>query len=203
MSAFFPFFWKTLRWVLLFGALLLASLNALADPPDLPPSSWNGPVFREGHWELTGIVEHRIQTHRLFEQELDLVEVRYGRGSLWALVGVAGEADAYESLVSGATSRQEVAAALNQPRYVTLRILGTQKAVGHVLCMGSRSDRCQITALVEGSRPPIILDMDEEPTGDLSNVFIQTGLFPPHYQYGFLTWDVLPGRIIEQGLEGG
>ncbi len=203
MSAIFPVFWKVLRWVLLFGALVLVSLSVLADPPDVPPNAWNGPVFREGHWEVTGIVNRRFQTHRLFEQELDLVEVRYGRGSLWALVGVIEDAGGYESLVSGATSRQEVAAAFTQPRYVTLRIPGTQKAVDHSLCFGNQSARCRIRALVEGSRPPVLLDPAIEPTGDLSNVFIHTGLFPPHYQYGFLTWDILPGQIIEQGLEGG
>ncbi len=203
MSAFFPFFWKVLRWVGLCGALVLMGWNMLSDPLDLPLSPWNGPVFREDHWELTGIVEHRIQTHRLFEQELDLVEVRFGRGSLWALAGLTGEDGKYESLVTGAASREAVEAAFRQPRYVTLSIPGTQKAVAHALCAGKRSARCQITSLVEGSRPPILLDIDEEPTGDLSNVFIHSGVFPAHYQYGFLTWDIQPERIIEQGLEGG
>ena len=67
---------------------------------------------------------------------------------------------------------------------------------------GKENAICQITGLVEGSRPPLLLDLDEEPTGDLSNVFIQSGVFPPHYQYGFLTWEIQPGQIIEQGLEG-
>lgn len=202
-SAFFPFFWKTLRWVLLFGVLVYLTLNALTDPPELPPNPWDGPAFVEGHWRLTGIVEHRIQTQRLFERELDLVELRYGGGSLWALAGVAGKDGQYESLVDGANSRKEVQEAFSQPRYVTLSILGTPKAVDHAPCVENRSARCQVTALVEGSRPPIVLDPDEEPTGDLSNVFIHTRVFPPHYLYGFLTWDIQPGRVIEQGLEGG
>lgn len=203
MSAFFPFFWKVLRWVGLFGALALMSWNMLSDPPDLPPSPWNGPVFAKDHWELTGVVAHRVQTHRLFEQELDLVEVRFGQGSLWALVGITGQGGIYESLVTGSNDRQGVLEAFRQPRYVTLRIPGTLKAVDHSACFGDPSARCQITALVEGSRPPILLDVDEEPTGDLSNVFIHSGVFPPHYQYGFLTWDIQPGQIIEQGQEGG
>jgi len=202
-SAFFPFFWKTLRWVLLFGVLVYLALNALADPPELPPDPWDGPAFVEGQWRLTGIVEHRLQTQRLFEQELDLVELRFGGGSLWALAGVAGKDGQYESLVDGANSREEVQEVFSQPRYVTLGILGTPKAVDHAPCVEKRSARCQVTALVEGSRPPIILDPDEEPTGDLSNVFIHTGVFPPHYLYGFLTWDIQPGRVIEQGFEGG
>lgn len=203
MSAFFPFFWKVLRWVGLFGLMVLMAWNMLSDPPDLPHSAWNGPVFREDHWELTGIVDHRIQTHRLFEQELDLVEVRFGRGSLWVLAGLTGENGIYESLVTGAASREAVQATFRQPRYITLTIPGTQKAVDYAACLESQSARCQVTSLVEGSRPPILLDPDEEPTGDLSNVFIHSGVFPPHYQYGFLTWDILPGLIIEQGLEGG
>jgi len=202
-SAFFPFFWKTLRWVLLFGALVYLTLNALADPPELPPNPWDGPAYVEGQWRLTGIVEHRLQTQRLFEQELDLVELRFGGGSLWALAGVAGKDGQYESLVDGANSREEVQEVFSQPRYVTLGILGTPKAVDHAPCVEKRSARCQVTALVEGSRPPIILDPDEEPTGDLSNVFIHTGVFPPHYLYGFLTWDIQPGQVIEQGFEGG
>jgi len=201
-NAFFPFFWKTLRWVLLFGVLVYLTLNALADPPELLPNPWDGPAFVEDHWELTGIVEHHIQTQRLFERDLDLVEMRFGGGSLWALAGVAGKDGQYESLVNGAASRKEVQEAFSQPRYVTLSIPGTLKAVEHA-CTRNQNLRCQVTALIEGSRPPIYLDPDEEPTGDLSNVFIQTGLFPPHYLYGFLTWDIQPGRVIEQGLEGG
>lgn len=203
MSAFFPFLWKVLRWVGLFGALVLMGWNMLSNPPDLTPNPWNGPVFAENHWELTGIVEHGVQTHRLFEQELDLVEVRYGHGSLWALVGISESDGGYESLVQGLASRQEVEAAFRQPRYLTLSIPGSPKAVNHAVCVGKQSARCQVTALVEGSRPPLLLDPEEEPTGDLSNVFTQSGVFPPHYQYGFLTWDIQPGRMIEQGLEGG
>jgi hypothetical protein len=196
-------FLNILKWIGLCGGLALLGFAVLSDPIELPPSAWNGPVFVENHWELTGIVDHGVQTHRLFEQELDLVELRYGRGSLWALVGIARPGSEYESLVGGATSRQEVKEAFRQPRYITLSISGTRKAVDHTACVHSRSARCQVTALVEGSRPPVLLDPVEEPTGDLSNVFIHSGAFPPHYQYGFLTWDIQPGQIIEQGLEGG
>jgi hypothetical protein len=194
---------KVLKWIGLGGGLVLLGLSAFSEPADLPLSAWNGPVFVQDHWELTGIVEHGVQTHHLFEQELDLVEVRYGHGSLWARVGIVGKEGMYESLMSRTTNRQDVAAAFQQPRYITLSIPGSLKAVDHTACAKNQSARCQVTALVEGSRPPLLLDPEEEPTGDLSNVFIQSGVFPPHYQYGFLTWDILPGRIIEQGLEGG
>ncbi len=203
MNTILTILWKVLKWIGLGGGLALLCLSALADPADLPPSSWNGPLFVQDHWELTGIVEHGVQTHRLFEQELDLVEVRYGHSSLWALVGIAKPDGGYESLVRGITSQQEVEAAFRQPRYITLSIPGTLKAVDDAACAHKQSARCQVTALVEGSRPPLLLDPDEEPTGDLSNVFIQSGVITPHYQYGFLTWDIQPGRIIEQGLEGG
>ncbi len=203
MNGLLSILWKALKWIGVGGGLALLGLSAFADPADLPPSAWNGPVFVQDHWELTGIVEHGVQTHRLFEQELDLVEVRYRHGSLWALVGIAGPDGTYESVVQGFSSRQEVKTAFRQPRYITLAIPGTPKAVDHSDCIGSQSARCQITALVEGSRPPLLLDPEDEPTGDLSNVFIQSGVFPPHYQYGFLTWNIQPGRIIEQGLEGG
>ena len=203
MNGLLSILWKALKWIGLGGGLALLGLSALSDPADIPPSAWNGPVFVQDHWELTGIVEHGVQTHRLFEQELDLVEVRYGQGSLWALIGIARPDGGYESLVQGIASRKEVEAAFRQARYLTLSIPGTPKAVNHAACAGNQSARRQVTALVEGSRPPLLLDPEEEPTGDLSNVFIQSGVFPPHYQYGFLTWDIQPGRIIEQGLEGG
>jgi len=203
MNGLLSILWKALKWIGLGGGLALLGLSALSDPADIPPSAWNGPVFLQDHWELTGIVEHGVQTHRLFEQELDLVEVRYGQGSLWALIGIARPDGGYESLVQGLASRQKVEVAFQQPRYLTLSISGTSKAVDHAVCAQNRSARCQVTALVEGSRPPLLLDPEEEPTGDLSNVFIQSGVFPPHYQYGFLTWDIQPGRMIEQGLEGG
>jgi len=203
MNGFLPILWKALKWIGLGVGLAIFGLSALSDPADIPPSAWNGPVLVQDHWELTGIVEHGVQSHRLFEQELDLVEVRYGDGSLWALVGIAKPDGGYESLVRGITSRQEVKAAFRQPRYLTLSIPGSRKAIDHAACAGNQSARCQVTGLVEGSRPPLLLDPEEEPTGDLSNVFIQSGVFPPHYRYGFLTWDIQPGRIIEQGLEGG
>lgn len=203
MNTVFSIFIKALKWIAIGGGLALLGLSALTDPADLPHSSWNGPLFRQDHWELTGIIEHGVQTHRLFEQELDLVEVRYGQGSLWALVGIASPDDGYESLVQGILSRQEISEAFRQPSYITLTMPGTPKAIDHTACNGNHSARCQVTALVEGSRPPLLLDPDEEPTGDLSNVFIHSGVFPPHYRYGFLTWDIQPGRIIDQGLEGG
>jgi len=198
--------WKALQWISLAGLLTLFGFSALADPAALPPSSWNGPVFLQDHWELTGIVEHGIQRRWLFEREVDLIEVRYGHGSLWAMAGITGQDGTYESLIVGSTSREAMRAAFQQPRYITLTMPGTLKAIDHSACLGietSASSRCQITGLVEGSRTPIVVTLEDEPTGDLSNIFIHTGVFPPHYQYGFLTWDILPGQIIEQGLEGG
>ncbi len=202
MNSILTILWQVLKWIGLGGGLALLGMTALTDPADLPPGAWDGPVFVQDHWELTGIVQHGVQTQRLFEQELDLVEVRFGQGSLWALAGVKDRNGAYESLVKGTHSRQEIETAFRQPRYITLSIPGTLKAVDHRACVGKKSAICQITGLVEGSRPPLLLDPDEEPTGDLSNVFIHSGVFPPHYQYGFLTWEIQPGQIIEQGLEG-
>lgn len=208
MNSILSTLWQGLKWMGLLGGLVLLGLTGLADPGELPPSSWNGPIFIKDHWELTGIVQHGVQSRRLFEEELDLVEVRFGGGSLWALAGVHGEDGAYESLIRGVFSREDVRNIFLQPRYVTLTIPGTPKAVDHSECVKdpiirSSSARCRIRGLVEGSRSVMLLDLDEEPTGDLSNVFIHTGVFPAHYLYGFLTWDIQPGRIIEQGLDGG
>lgn len=207
MNLILTSFWNTWKWIALAGVLALLAVSALAEPVEGPPSSWNGPVFGDGHWELTGIVEQGVQRRTVFEEQLDLVEVRYGRGTLWALVGIQPGDGAYESLVPGIANRDMLQEAFQQPRYITLRIPGTRQAVTHSACQNPLSEqesaRCRITRLVEGGRLPVLLDTFEEPTGDLSNVFIHTGLFVPHYRYGFLTWDVLPGQIIEQGLEGG
>ena len=138
MNSILSILWQVLKWIGIGGGLALLGLTALTDPADLPPSTWNGPVFVKDHWELTGIVQHGIQTHRLFEQELDLVEVRFGQGSLWALAGVKDRNGAYESLVKGITSRQDIQTAFRQPRYITLSIPGTLKAVDHRACMGRK-----------------------------------------------------------------
>ncbi len=76
MSGLLSILWKVFKWIGLGGGLALLGISALTDPADIPSSTWNGPVFVQDHWKLTGIVDHGVQTHRLFEQELDLVEVR-------------------------------------------------------------------------------------------------------------------------------
>lgn len=197
---------KKLAWLVGIVAILLMCLTAyssLGDNLERFSSPWNGPVFQDGQWQLEGITKGRLQRAHLFEQELDLVEIRYGGGSLWALVGVKDSKGSYEPLVEGMLTEEQVREGFSQPRYVTLTIPGTPKAVDHGDCSTNQSMRCMVVRLVEGSRPPIVLDPDEEPTGDLSNVFIHSGVFPAHYAYGFLTWAVHPGKVIEQGLEGG
>jgi hypothetical protein len=207
VNTFWGMIFRFARWLAVLILLGLLGLAVFSDPLELAPNPWNGPVYEQGAWQLTGIVEGGVQRRMLFMQELDLVEVRYGQGRFWALAGIQGKDGLYESLVAGSLSRAEVKAAFALPRYVTFTIPGTPRAVQHLACQNSpssaESNRCRITRLVEGSRPPVVLDPYEEPTGDLSNVFIQSGLFVPHYRYGFLTWDILPGQIFEPGLEGG
>jgi hypothetical protein len=207
VNIFLGLIFRSARWLAVLILLALLGLAALSDPLELPPNPWNGPVYEQGIWHLTGIVEGGVQRRTLFMEALDLVEVRYGQGRLWALAGIQGKDGQYESLVAGSLSRVEVEKAFALPRYVTFTIPGTPRAVQHTDCQYSpssaESNRCHITRLVEGGRPPVVLDPYDEPTGDLSNVFIQSGLFVPHYRYGFLTWDILPSQIIEPGLEGG
>lgn len=207
MNTLLALIFRAACWLAVLIPLALLGFAALSDPLELAPNSWNGPVYEQGTWQLTGIVEGGVQRRTLFMEDLDLVEVHYGQGRLWALAGIQGKDRQYESLVSGSLSRAEVEQAFALPRYVTFTIPGTLRAVQHLACQNSpsrtESNRCRITRLVEGSRPPVVLNPYDEPTGDLSNVFIQSGLFVPHYQYGFLTWDILPGQVIEPGLEGG
>lgn len=203
---------RILRWLhdqiallLLLFILTCLGITAFSEPVDTEgfDDGWNGPVYQDGRWAMTGIVEEKPITKKIFALDIDLVQIRYGDGKLWAAVGIGGPDKRYESLVAGRTNRQAVLDAFDQPRYVQLWVPGSKDGVDWSACAEDFGHRCSVTRLVEGSQPPILLGDDEEYTNDLSNVFLRSGVYPASYRYGFLTWNVELGRIIEQGLEGG
>ena len=48
----------------------------------------------------------------------------------------------------------------------------------------------------------LVTGVEEQKFTSQSNVFIRTGAFPSHYQFGISTWRIGLGEINEQGLEG-
>jgi len=161
---------------------------------------WERPVYADGFWRLSGIAEEMIQ-REMFGVKVDLLRVRYRQGELWAAAGAQRSDGLYESFVDGVSSRDQVCDAFVYPRWVTLRVSGAPGQAGTADCPDQSSPRCHITRLAERATP-LLLAGDSEYTDSASTIFVRTGVFPGHYLYGFLTWDIAPGQVIEPGMEG-
>lgn len=178
-----------------FGPWLIRMYQSV---PDV--TAWERPVYADGFWRLSGIAEEMIQ-REMFGTKVDLLRVRYQQGDLWATAGVQRSDGLYESFVDDSSSQAQVREAFTYHRWVTLRVPGEPGRAGAEACSDPYKPRCHITRLAERT-VPLLLDGDTEYTDSASTIFVRTGVFPGHYQYGFLTWDITPGQIIEPALEG-
>ena len=191
------------RIVLLVVLVVLAVWAAFwwVETDQVPPerSDWDQPVYQDGRWRLSGIAEEMIRKE-MFGVQVDLLRVRYGKGVLWAAAGAERLDGVYESFIEGAVSRDQAQEWFAYPRWVTLSIAGEPAFTGKVDCSDS-GPKCHIARLAD-QHVPLLLDGDEQYTESVSAIFVRTGVFPEHYLYGFLTWDITPGKVIEPGLEG-
>lgn len=178
------------RIVLILVALFTsASVFPALPSPEHPPSP-RGPVYSNGTWQLSGITTDQVQTKRLFDDYVDLVQVRSGQRALWAAVGIRNPDNSYESWVEGLATRDDLQAAFALPRRVSLQISGTPRSVDFAGCYSKSSGRCHLTRLIEALQPGLMLDGDTTFTHGLSNIFVRTGKFPTHYRNGVLTWGI-------------
>jgi hypothetical protein len=192
-----------IKKLLLFGGIFLATFAALwcistvyALPVQQPTSSSNRPIYENGYWRLEGIVQGGVLHKTLLGESLDLLQVHYGSRKLWAVGGIAHPDGTYESLVNGVETQEELRTGFLSPRYITLQVPGSSEYIDPKWCQNSDTARCRLTQLVEASVPGLLLEGQEQYTNGLSNIFINTGNFPEHYLYGFLTWQIEPGKIL-------
>ena len=166
--------------------------------PDM--SAWERPAYQDGRWLLSGVAEEMIQKE-MFGVQIDLLRVRYSKGDVWAAAGAERSDGLYESFVEGFAAREQVREAFTFPRWVILSVKGEPGIAGAGDCPNPSSPRCHLTRLAE-QNVPVLLDGDEQYTESTSTIFVRTGVFPGHYLYGFLTWDIALGQIIKPGMEG-
>ena len=165
-------------------------------------SAWERPILKDGWWTVEGIVEYGVETRTFSWGQADLVMARYGKGTLWALVGLTDVEGNFFSRVDGVGNRENLLEAFRQPRWVTFSVLGTEMGSTEKRCKGSGEAICKAISCIEKGNPDLMAGNEGNKLGSQSDVFIQMGEFPGHYQFGILTWRVKLGEIIEQGLEG-
>jgi len=188
--------------ILGFTLICLFSFVRESEGYERKDSAWERPIFQDNRWLLEGITENSIKSMASKWGQVDVVKIRYGKGTVWTVVGLANEDGSYESWVRGIEDRPQLVEALQQPRRVTLSAPGTPEGVRLEVCARSFPPACQMIAEIENNQPGLgIASVAKESTLQ-SNVFIRTGTFPDHYLYGILTWEMDLGEIIEQGLEG-
>jgi hypothetical protein len=166
------------------------------------PLAWERPVYKDGWWMVEGIVEHGVETRTFPWGQADLVMARYGKGALWALAGLTDAEGNFFSRVDGVGNREDLLEAFRQPRWVAFSILETDQGMTLSSCESPGDAICQVISSAEKGNPALMAGDEGQSLSSQSSVFIQTGEFPGHYQFGILTWRVKLGEIIEQGLEG-
>lgn len=162
---------------------------------------WDRPVFQHGTWKLDGIVEGGFERRQFSWGQADLVQIRFGGGSFWALAGLTDQNGNYESWVKSAVDRDDLAEVFRQPRRVTLSVAGSPDQVRPKDCEILNSTRCGIISRIEKGNPDLLEVNGNSLYSTNRDVFIHSGSFPGHYSYGILTWDIESGEIIPQALE--
>lgn len=198
------YFLKKAAGLVAMAACLFLFLNSVVNGDTVGEervSHWDKPVFQDGMWKLDGIVESGLERRTFSWGQADLVQVRFGGGSFWALAGLTDRDGNFESWVKNTVNREEQVEDFRQPRRVTLSVAGSPEKVHPEACSIMNSTRCEIISRIEKSNPELFAVNENLSNSTNSDVFIHSGSFPGHYSYGILTWDIELGEIIQQVLE--